>query len=137
MLQVHGQTLARWAAVRRRRAILPGAFGEFMAGLAPWDWFVTLTFRTDIVPGQGVSSIREYLSDIQRSTGKPVGWALAEEFGSWGGRFHCHLLITGVGRVSRRFWWSEAFRRFGRATIEPFDPARGAAFYAAKLEACS
>lgn len=115
--------------------MLPSEFGEFIAGLAPWDWWVTLTFRNEVVPDQGVSRIREYLEDLQRSTGKPVGWVLAEEFGGLGGRYHCHLLITGVGRLWRRFWWSEGLRRFGRTTIEPFDRERGAAFYTAKYAA--
>lgn len=34
--------------------------------------------------------------------------------------------------MSRRDHWLEAFRRFGYTRIEPFDPARGAASYAAK-----
>ena len=33
------------------------------------------------------------------------------------------------------FWWAEAFRRFSRTLIEPFDRERAAAFYAAKYEA--
>src|SRR5438128_5760373 len=135
MLQDHGREVEWWAARRKQRAMLPAAFGKFMAGLAPWDWFVTLTFRTEVVPDQGLAKIDEYLTDIQRSTGKPVGWVLAEEFGGLGGRYHCHLLLTGVGRLRRRFWWYEGFRRFGRTAIEPFDPEGGAAFYAAKYAA--
>lgn len=115
--------------------MLPREFGEFIAGLAPWDWWVTLTFRNEVVPDQGVAKIREYLGDVQRNTGKPLGWVLAEEFGGLGGRFHCHLLITGVGGLHRRFWWSEAFRRFGRSKIKPFDKGQGAAFYTAKYAA--
>lgn len=97
MLQDHGRDAERWASRRQRRALLPLAYGDFIAGLAAWDWFVTITFRNEAVSDLAVARINEYLADIQRSTGKPVGWVLAEEFGSWGGRFHCHLLLTGVG----------------------------------------
>lgn len=135
MLPDHERKVECWTKQRRQRVILPSAFGEFIAGLAPWDWWVTMTFRNEVVPDQGVARIREYLADLQRSTGKPVGWVLAEEFGGWGGRFHCHLLITGVRRLRRRFWWSECFRRFGRTSIELFDRNRGAAFYTAKYAA--
>jgi hypothetical protein len=121
MLQDHGREVERWAKRRHQRAMLPSAFGEFVATLAPWDWWVTATFRSEVVPDQGFSKIRDYLSEVQPSTGKPVGWVLAEEFGGRGGRFHCHLLVTGVRRLHRRFWWSEGFWRFGRTQIEPFD----------------
>src|SRR5260370_10726995 len=45
------------------------------------------------------------------------------------------MLVTGVGKERRKFWWSEAFRRFGRSEIRPFDPRKAAAFYAAKYAA--
>lgn len=135
MLQDHGREVERWAKRAQWRAMLPRAYGDFIAGLAAWDWFVTITFRNEIASDLAIERIKEYLADIQRSTGKPVGWVLAEEFGSWGGRFHCHLLITGVARLYRHFWWSEAFRRFGRSEIRPFNPERAAAFYTAKYAA--
>lgn len=135
MLQDHGREVERWARRRQQRMMLPRTYGEFIAAKAAWDWFVTITFRNEAVSDLAIARINEYLADIQRNTGKPVGWVLAEEFGSWGGRFHCHLLITGVARLSRRFWWSEAFRRFGRSEIRPFDPERDAAFYTAKYAA--
>jgi hypothetical protein len=135
MLQDHGREVERWAKRKQQRAAMPMAYGDFIAGLAPWDWWVTITFRSEAVPDLATTRIGEYLAHIQKSTGKPVGWVLAEEFGSWGGRFHCHLLITGVRRLPRRFWWHEAFRRFGRSEIRPFNPARAAAFYTAKYAA--
>ena len=135
MLQDHGREVERCARRRQQRAAMPSAYGNFIAGLALWDWWVTITFRSEAVRDLAIARIDEYLADIRRSTGKPVGWVLAEEFGSWGGRYHCHLLITGVARLSRRFWWSEAFRRFGRSEIRPFNPERYAAFYTAKYAA--
>jgi hypothetical protein len=133
----HAQTQERRARERARRKLLPREYGEFIAGLTPWSWFVTITFKGDApVADAGLAAIREWLADLQAAAGgRPIGWAIAEEFGRVGGRWHCHLLISGVSRLHRRFWWSEAFRRFGRTKIEPFNPLKGAAFYAAKYAA--
>jgi len=133
----HAKSQERLARERTRRALLPQAFGEFIAGLADWSWFVTLTFKNDSpARDAAMEKILNWLADIQAAAGgSSIGWVIAEEFGRIGGRWHCHLLISGVSRLRRRFWWSEAFRRFGRTRIEPFNPQKGAAFYAAKYAA--
>lgn len=129
----------RWAREQTTRANLPEAFGHFLSGLAPWSWFVNpITFRGDSPPcsDAAMKAVGEWLADIQtNSVEKEMGWVLAEEFGAMGGRWHCHGLIAGVSQLNRRFWWSEAFRRFGRTRIEPFNPDRAGAFYAAKYAA--
>lgn len=129
----------RWAREQATRAELPEAFGYFLSGLAPWSWFVNpITFRGDTPPcsDAAMKAVGEWLADIQtNSVEKEMGWVIAEEFGATGGRWHCHGLISGVSQLNRRFWWSEAFRRFGRTRIEPFDPDRAGAFYAAKYAA--
>jgi hypothetical protein len=76
--------------------------------------------------------IKEWLTDIEKAAGKPIGWVIAEEFGRWGGRWHCHILITGVLHLCRRRLLLEAYQRFGYTSIEPYDPGRGAAYYVAK-----
>jgi hypothetical protein len=50
---------------------------------------------------------------------RAIGWVIAEEFGRLGGRWHVHLLVRGVTHLRRRRWWRRAFKRFGRARIEP------------------
>lgn len=131
----------RWAFRQRERRLLPQVFGEFIASLAEWDWFMNPTFRDDSRTGGppvrdvALARIDEYLSLLQKAASRPIGWVTAEEFGSMGGRLHCHMLIAGVRNLRRKFWWAEAHRRFGRTRIEPFDPTRGAAFYAAKYAA--
>ena len=132
----HRMRQEQWAKRNQQRAMLPEAYGEFLSKLAQWDWFVTITFR-DILPRDlAIARIEEWLSDIQAKVGgKQIGWILAEEFGRIGGRYHCHMLVTGVGKERRKFWWTEAFRRFGRSEIRPFSPWRAAAFYAAKYAA--
>lgn len=137
MLTDHRVAQERWSARRNLRLRLPGAFGSFIASLALWDWFVTLTFRNALVPDAGISQIGQWLCAVERMAGRPIAYMLAEEFGRHGGRWHCHLLVTGVSHLRRDFWWREAYRRFGRARIEPFNPARGAAFYTAKYAAKS
>ncbi|HVB86420.1 MAG TPA: hypothetical protein VNK23_07135, partial [Candidatus Dormibacteraeota bacterium] len=83
-----------------------------------------------------MKGITEWLADIQAHAGAAeVGWVIAEEFGALGGRWHAHGLVCGVSPLDRRFWWAEAFRRFGRTRIEPFDSARAGAFYASKYAA--
>lgn len=168
----HRSELERWALRRRQRRELPRAFGQFIAQLCAWDWFLTITFRerrrdwewraepqAALWTGQrsrvtyrrvlsqssllvsapthdeAIRDLWSYFEGIQRGAGQPIAWMLAEEFGKVGGRFHCHGTAGGVKHLSRRFWWAEAFRRFGRTRIEPFDPERGAAFYAAKYAA--
>ncbi len=125
-----------WARRRQQTVMLPEAYGEFISTLAEWDWFVTITFKEITVRDLAVARIGECLADIQGAVGgKQIGWTLAEEFGRIGGRYHCHLLLTGVVNQSRKFWWKEAFRRFGRSEIRPFDREQAAAFYAAKYAA--
>jgi hypothetical protein len=141
MLIDHRIDLERWTRENRQRKLMPRAFGKFVAELAEWDWFINpLSFR-DQTPDSGppapefaLSQIKKYLSLIERNAGEPIGWVIAEEFGRFGGRYHCHVLISGVKRLSRDFWRREAHRRFGYTRIEPFDPARGAAYYSAKYE---
>ena len=130
------------AALRcRQRRLLPPAFGEFISELAEWDWFVNpVSFRDNgplgpPPPDLALSRINEYFDLVQIASSKPVGWVIGEEFGKFGGRYHCHVLVTGVADLHRKFWWAEAFRRFGRTRIEPFDRQRAAAFYAAKYAA--
>jgi hypothetical protein len=160
------------------RKQLPKAFGNFIASLAAWDWFINpITFRNlgpaherkpvaeierdgnlvriepdpllrdwapvskhhvfsgPPVPDAALAGILAYFSDLQAAAGKPIGWVFGEEFGRLGGRYHCHALVTGVAHLRRDTWWEEAFRRFGRTRIEPFDPERAAAFYTAKYAA--
>jgi hypothetical protein len=142
MLVDHARRQEHWAGRKRGREGVARAYGEYIASLAPWDWFLNpISFREGYskagppAPDVAVKGIVEWFGDIQKQAGSPIGWMLGEEFGKLGGRYHCHGLITGVKELRRDFWWREAFRRFGRTRIEPFDPERGAAFYAAKYAA--
>lgn len=84
------------------------------------------------VSDHALAEIKDYLFLVQEAAEQPISWMIAEEFGGIGGRYHCHLLVAGVAHLRRDVWWRNAFERFGRTRIEPFDAARGAAFYCAK-----
>lgn len=173
MLTDHRAQQEQWTRRRRERAQLARAFGYFIANLAAWDWFLTITLgdrhwpeersargelrqEANLVmcppdprlanyqpsprwsapsgapaPGVALKRIERFLAHLQDMAAAVIGWVIAEEFGRLGGRWHCHGLITGVSRLYRKQCWQEARRRFGYTRIEPFDPARGAAFYAA------
>jgi hypothetical protein len=134
----HARVQERSAGRRRRSGLLPAAYGDFLARLAAWSWFINpITFRGDApCSDAAMGAICEWLADIKASAGAAdMGWVICEEFGAVGGRWHAHGLISGVSQLERAFWWQEAFRRFGRTRIEPFDPERAGAFYAAKYAA--
>jgi hypothetical protein len=141
MLTDHKLLQERWPRESRERRKLPPAFGKFIAGLVSWDWFFNpLSFRDGgsgcgaPVPDFALRQIKKYLLLVQRDAGRPIGWVLAEEFGRLGGRWHCHMLITGVRQLSRDFWRREACRRFGYTRIEAFNPLQGGPYHTAKYE---
>jgi hypothetical protein len=84
------------------------------------------------VPDKALAELNSYFFALQMTAGKPIRVMIAEEFGRIGGRYHAHALVAGVAHLRRDEWWEEAFKRFGRTRISPFDPAHGGAFYAAK-----
>jgi hypothetical protein len=87
------------------------------------------------VPDRALVEIKDWLFDLQTAADRPIRWMIAEEFGDIHLRHHCHLLIAGVAHLRRDEWWQKAFERFGRTRIQPFDPNKGGAFYAAKYAA--
>lgn len=56
--------------------------------------------------------------EIYEVATRTIGWAIAEEFGRVGGRWHVHLLVRGTQHIRRKKWWKRAFMRFGRNRIE-------------------
>ncbi|HEV2315434.1 MAG TPA: hypothetical protein VGR94_09035 [Candidatus Acidoferrales bacterium] len=82
-----------------------------------------------------LSEIRLFMELVEVSVGAPIGYIIAEEIGELNGRWHLHLLVSGVSGLYRRIWWSAAHQIWGRSRIEIYDPRRAAAFYAAKYAA--
>jgi hypothetical protein len=87
------------------------------------------------VPDKALAEIKDFLFELQEAAEQPIRWMIAEEFGRTSGRYHCHMLVAGVGHLPRDVWWAKAFEQFGRTKIELFDPLLGGAFYAAKYAA--
>jgi hypothetical protein len=162
------------------------SYGNFLASLIQYGWWVTITLRDPNQPfkarrhgkrtlrgkirrhyrdchiryGQPDGRIKswrpasklhrpyspftyEILSEVQlfmelleASVGAPIGYIIAEEIGELNGRWHLHLLISGVDPdIRRKIWWSAAFQIWGRARVDIYDPQKAAAFYAAKYAA--
>jgi hypothetical protein len=83
-----------------------------------------------------LSEVRLFMELLEASVGAPIGYIIAEEIGELNGRWHLHLLISGVSAdIRRSIWWSAAFQIWGRTRIDAYDPQKAAAFYAAKYAA--
>jgi hypothetical protein len=141
LLADHRLRQENWAMRKRARTQAAQAFGDFLACLATWDWFCTFTFRDQgqarrpLARDMAMEQLRGYVALLGKVASDRFGWALAEEFGRVGGRWHSHALVVGVREVDRAFWWREAYRRFGRTRIEPGRSDLPACHYAAKYEA--
>lgn len=126
------QVEADYRRIAQRRA-QADHWGHWLSELRLWDWFYTVTFRDELrAKPHVIKDIKRWLLDVTEMGGQNPSWALAEEWGRAGGRYHVHGLVAGVQGVSRRFAWSEAFRRFGRSQVVPCERSSAAAFYAAK-----
>lgn len=110
---------------------LQEAWGQFLSQF-PWDWFVNLTFRGEVLTFRAYRIVGRFLRDMEADAGVPIHWFRADEYGARLGRFHMHLLIGNVAHLRRLYWMDEWNRRAGYARILPFDDRKGAAFYLAK-----
>jgi len=123
---------------KRRNYRSTGAIGKvrlFVADPRLKGWMPDYRGRINPSPpvnDLALAEIKDYLFLVQEAAEQPISWMIAEEFGRAEGRYHCHLLVAGVAHLRRDVWWQAAFERFGITRIEPFDAARGAAFYCAK-----
>src|SRR5437867_11383675 len=116
------------------------AWGNWLADLAPWDWFVTLTYRS-VGDGQYDRSphslwwYERAWTEFVRELSLPVRnvrWVRAWESHKWRPEPHLHALIAGVADLQRRDAWRWWWDRYGVNRILPYAPDRGAARYIAK-----
>jgi hypothetical protein len=82
-----------------------------------------------------LAEVRLFMELVEKSAGVSVGYIIAEEIGELNGRWHLHLLVSGVSHLYRKVWWSAALQLWGRSRIDLYDPQKAAAFYAAKYAA--
>ena len=125
------------------RSALGQAWGNYLSGLARWDWWVTLTFRDPPpdprTPGWTRPGWAWAKKGWREAKGRLPGPALGEpwwvrgfEIQHWRGAPHIHALVGGL--ASRRYaefgtWWWEAY---GLCKVEEYDPGKGAGFYLCK-----
>lgn len=115
-------------------------WGDFLAGLANWDWFVTLTLRNPdnpqfplwTKPGWGTAkkAWRDFTSRARPALGR-LQWVMMFELQKWRGVPHIHALVAGSDcrRMEMVDW---AWNRWGITRVLAYDPQRGARFYLCK-----
>ena len=97
----------------------------------PWDWWCTLTFKTEYSPDAADRAFRRWTAELRKDS-PALGFFVGHEIGRQG-RLHLHALIGGLEtHVQRTVAWRRWFRRHGRAQLQPYDSDRGATNYAAK-----
>jgi len=122
-----------------KTADLRQAWGDWISGLASWEWFVTMTFRDPMVggtwtkPGWGYAkrAWREFVATIQPPLGN-VGWVRCFEMQQERGVPHIHALVENVNGIRRMDMVDWCFKNYGIARILPYNPNLGAGYYLCK-----
>jgi hypothetical protein len=124
----------RWAEAARRKRRTASELGDWFLRFGTPSWLMSITFQGKHQPGpnRALKLVKKYLRELGLEGGYAIGWIMAADRGSLGGRLHFHILIFGVGHLNRTKWWKIAFRRFGRARIVPYDNSLPGARYVAE-----
>src|SRR5690242_17504309 len=101
----HRLAQERRAYAAQRDGQMVRDYGEFLSNLKPWAWYLTITFCAEVGREPARAAVERYLQELQEAAGNPIAWVMAEDLGKIGGRYHCHLLVDGVGHLSRKSWW--------------------------------
>ncbi|MBA7555194.1 hypothetical protein ES705_47850 [subsurface metagenome] len=115
---------------------LKSSYGELLSGLAEWQWFFTMTFKTRVGEWAAQRRWSRLWTEVQRVTGR-LEWWRATEYQHWRGVPHYHALVTGIpaqltGEHSRVLVKEMAHDIAGITRVLEYDPALGAAHYMAK-----
>jgi hypothetical protein len=120
------------------RARLAQAAGGFLHDLAPWTWWATLTFESDVSHAAAMRAFKRWLRELARDVAR-VHVAVAWGYGLQGrGVLHFHVLLAPMAgglpltAAACRRAWRRAHRLAGHARMTRCDPAGGAAWYLAK-----
>lgn len=130
----HGRRTLR-GKIRRHYRDCRIRYGQPDGKIKAWRPATKLNLPYSPFTHQILSEVYLFMEFLQASAGVPIGYIVAEEIGELNGRWHLHLLISGVSDLRRKIWWSAAFQIWGRSRIDLYDPQRAAAFYAAKYAA--
>lgn len=95
---VHTARPSATGHVRIKNPLVQTGWLTFVGGV-PWEWFVTLTFdpkkRWSVSRALAERETVRWCADIERYGRCPCGWMAALEQHK-SGRWHAHLLLTGV-----------------------------------------
>lgn len=110
------------------------AYGE-MLGQVDYDWFVTLTYKADIVSQRAGDRAWGFwwhnLVDDCLAAGMPRPYyARGSEYQDRG-TLHHHALIGGVGDI-RRLEYKDLWEQYGHARVFKYELNRGANYYLGK-----
>ena len=111
---------------------LQDAWGAWIERLAPWEWYLTLTFAEIVHPEQAERKWRAFVKRVEGKRGRAICWVRALEY-QRRGVIHFHALLAGMEFLAynavRQLW------PWGFSWIEPYQPGRGANFYLGKYVA--
>lgn len=77
------------------------AMGDWVIGLAQWDWFGTYTFARPVSAAGAHYIFRRYFDWLEQRCDMSLFAFRADEYGALNGRFHLHALVSHHGQ--RRF----------------------------------
>ena len=113
------------------------ATGEWVANLATWTWWVTLTFETPVSADYAERSLRQWGQGIARHVARahvPIGYTREWAGGSW--HLHALLAIPDDAAVNPRLLderWKQLNRATGFTDIDRVNGSLpGAAYYLVK-----
>lgn len=119
---------------------LKQAWGEWLSGLADWEWFVTMTLRDPLIGGTwtkpGWASAKRAWVEFQNAARRALGelvWVRMFEMQSWRGVPHIHALVANTDPSVRRMDMVDwAWKRWGITRVLEYNAELGASFYLSK-----
>jgi len=117
-------------------------FGQWIDGMAAWEWYATFTFRDPADPRfpnwtkVGWKSAHNALQKFNSALVMTMDytnplWVAVMELQDRGVP-HWHLLVSNTGDQRRMSWVDWWFENYGIARILPYDQELGARYYLGK-----
>ena len=104
-------------------------WGDYSMGYQ-WTLFATLTTRYPLTEARLVSAFDVWIRKLARVAQGPPAWQRSIEHHACGNHLHLHCLVwvppPVIPSVAKGLW------TLGRADVERFDAAKGAAYYVGK-----
>lgn len=123
------------------RAQLVAEVGQWLDGLAPWSWWVTLTFKSEVSEASGLRALKKWFRVVAKKLVRAhvvIAWGYGKQSR---GVMHFHCLLSpyqGANRFNASLAdlaWKRSHYAAGHTRIERFIPEGGAAKYLADHEA--